>query len=638
MCGIVAMFSKEKPISALALTKATQRLNHRGPDYQSQWIASHQRVGLGHTRLSIIDLTTGNQPLTNEDEQLHLIANGEFYDFERIQRELKQRGHRLLTHSDSEIVLHLYEEFGTQCLHHLRGEFAFILWDESKQLLFAARDRFGIKPLFYSIVDDTLYLASEAKALFAAGVPARWDRESFFQQLFVYVNPDRTLFEGVYQVPPGHYLLATPQGIQIVRYWDLDYPRTDAPTPAFRSDAEYIEQFRETLDEAIRIRLRADVPIGCFLSGGVDSSSILGMAAKHSAEPIRGFTVTFEGTPYDEGPIARETAAHVGAHFQSVPLNQSDFADHIADAIWHAETLGINPHGVARYIQSRAVHDSGYKVVLSGEGSDEILAGYSHARQDLLHNHTEGLGAKTIQQVLGEKVANNSASRATLPNNTPAALASVQQTLGFIPSWLKEIAVNRSFFHILLASDYASEFAHRDAYGMFLNQFDVQGQLKERSPVIQSLYLWSKSILPNYILFAERLEMAHALEVRLPFLDHHVFELVRDMPVSMLIRGMKEKYVLREAARPFLTDTVYARPKHPFTAPPATLTTNNQLYTLIQDSLRSSEMASVPFFDQGVVIALLDELPSMPERKRIALDSILLMLLGTYFLQTRYNL
>jgi asparagine synthase (glutamine-hydrolysing) len=327
MCGIVAMFSKEKPISALALTKATQRLNHRGPDYQSQWIASHQRVGLGHTRLSIIDLTTGNQPLTNEDEQLHLIANGEFYDFERIQRDLKQRGHRLLTHSDSEIVLHLYEEFGTQCLHHLRGEFAFILWDESKQLLFAARDRFGIKPLFYSIVDDTLYLASEAKALFAAGVPARWDRESFFQQLFVYVNPDRTLFEGVYQVPPGHYLLATPQGIQIVRYWDLDYPRTDAPTPALCSDAEYIEQFRGTLDEAIRIRLRADVPIGCFLSGGVDSSSILGMAAKHSAEPIRGFTVTFEGTPYDEGPIARETAAHVGAHFQSVPLNQSDFAD-----------------------------------------------------------------------------------------------------------------------------------------------------------------------------------------------------------------------------------------------------------------------------------------------------------------------
>ncbi|MCL1467450.1 asparagine synthase-related protein [Argonema galeatum] len=190
----------------------------------------------------------------------------------------------------------------------------------------------------------------------------------------------------------------------------------------------------------------------------------------------------------------------------------------------------------------------------------------------------------------------------------------------------------------VLAPDYASEFANRDVYGNFLNQFDVTGQMEGRSPIIQSLYWWSKSILPNYILFAERLEMAQAIEVRLPFLDHHLFELVRQMPISILIREMKEKYVLREAARPFLTDTVYSRPKQPFTAPPASLTTNNQLYSLIQDSLRSSAMESVPFFDQKTAIALLDELPLMPERKRIALDSIWLMLLGTYFLHTRYNL
>ncbi|GET41103.1 asparagine synthase (glutamine-hydrolyzing) [Microseira wollei] len=612
MCGIVGILSKEKPISADALATATQQLNHRGPDCQNQWIADHQKVGLGHARLSIIDLSTGNQPIANEDEQLHAVVNGEFYDFERIQQDLKQRGHRLRTHSDSEIVLHLYEDFGTQCLSDLRGEFAFILWDESKQTLLAARDRFGIKPLFYSIVNNTLYLASEAKALFAAGIPARWDRESFFQQLFAYVNPDRTLFAGVYQVPPGHYLLARPQGLKIVRYWDLYYPTTDAINPS-HNDAEYIEQFRDRLDEAIRIRLRADVPVGCFLSGGIDSSSVLGMAAKHSAEPIRAFTVTFDGTPYDEGAIARETAAQVGADFQPIPLAQSDFATHISDTVWYAETLGINPHGVARYLQSRTVHNSGYKVVLSGEGSDEILAGYSHARQDLLH-----INAAT--------------------KNTPSALASVQQTLGFVPSWLKEIAVSRSFFHILLAPDYAAEFAQRDVYGTFLNQFDVPGQMQGRSPVIQSLYLWSKSILPNYILFAERLEMAHAVEVRLPFLDHHLFELVRNMSVEMLIRGIKEKYVLREAARPVLTDTVYTRPKQPFTAPPATLTTNNQLYKLIQDSLRSDAMASVPFFDQKTAIQLLDELPQMPERKRIALDSILLMILCTYFLHTRYNL
>lgn len=630
MCGIVAIFSKKEPISTDALAIATRRLHHRGPDQNRQWIAPHGLVGLGHTRLSIVDLVTGDQPIANEDEQLHLIVNGEFYDYERIQRELEQRGHRLRTRSDSEIALHLYEEFGTHCLHHLRGEFAFILWDESNQLLFAARDRFGIKPLFYTIVGDTLYLASEAKALFAAGVSAHWDHESFFQQLFLYVNQDRTLFEGVYQVPPGHYLMATPYGIQIVRYWDLDYPTVDTPAPR-RNDTEYIEQIRHKLEEAVQIRLRADVPVASFLSGGVDSSTVLGIAAKYTPESIRAFTVSFDDVGYDEGAIASETATYVGADFQVIPLNQSDFADHIADAIWHAETLDINLRGVARYIQSSAVHDAGYKVVLSGEGSDEIFAGYGHIRQDLQYT-------KAMQQGLGETLGKNSTAGATSINSTPAFLASVQQTLGFVPSWLKNVAVDRAFFHVLLAPDYAFEFAKQDVYRVFLNQFDLQGQLIGRDPVIQSLYLWSKSILPNYSLFAERLEMAHAVEIRVPFLDHHLFELVREIPVSLLTHGTREKYVLREAARPFLTDTVYVRPKHPFTAPPTTLTTNNRFYTLMQDCLRSSVMASVPFFDQTAVIALLNKLPTMTERQQIALESTFMMLLSTYFLQSQYNL
>ncbi|MBW4435395.1 MAG: asparagine synthase (glutamine-hydrolyzing) [Pelatocladus maniniholoensis HA4357-MV3] len=619
MCGIVAMFSKGEPISTEALAKATQRLSYRGPDKQCQWIAAHQQVGLGHTRLSIIDLTTGDQPITNEDSQLHVIVNGEFYDFERIQGELKQKGHRLSTHSDSEIVLHLYEEFGTQCLNHLRGEFAFILWDESKQLLFAARDRFGIKPLFYTIVGDILYLASEAKALFAAGVPARWDHESFFQQLFLYANQDRTLFAGVYQVPPGHYLLGTRHSVKLVRYWDLDYPRDDDSKPR-STNTEYIEQIRHKLEEAVKIRLRADVPVGSFLSGGLDSSAVLGIAAKHSSQTVRAFTVTFDEAGYDEEAIARETAARVGVDFQPILLKQSDFADHITDAIWHAETLDTNSRGVARYLQSRVVHDSGYKVILSGDGSDEIFAGYGHVKQDLRLNHTK------------QKLEN------TLPNSTPVFLASVQQTLGFVPSWLKNVAVDRAFFPILLAPDYALKFAKQDVYRLFLEQFDFPGQLAGRNPIIQSLYLWSKSILPNYSLFAERLEMAHAVEIRVPFLDHHLFELVREMPVSLLTHGMQEKYLLREAARPFLTDTVYHRPKHPFTAPPATLTSNNRLYTLMQESLRSSAMASIPFFDQKTVIALLDKLPTMTERQRIALDSTLLILLSTYILHTQYHL
>ena len=224
MCGIVAVYSRREPLSEETLRRATKSLYHRGPDGQRQWISRNSRVGLGHARLSIIDLSTGDQPIASEDERTRIVANGEFYGYEAIQRELESRGHQLRTRSDSEIALHLYEELGPQCLHQLRGEFAFAIWDEKQNCLFAARDRFGIKPLFYAWHRDTLYIASEVKALFAAGVPARWDHESVYQSVSFGGHQMRTLYDGVYLVPPGHYLIATEKHLQITRYWDFNYP------------------------------------------------------------------------------------------------------------------------------------------------------------------------------------------------------------------------------------------------------------------------------------------------------------------------------------------------------------------------------------------------------------------------------
>ena len=259
MCGIAALFSRRDPISAAVVARATQSLFHRGPDGQRYWIAKDKRVALGHARLSIIDLTTGDQPIASEDESIRVIVNGQFYAYESIQRELEKAGHRLRTRSDSETALHLYEDLGTQCLHRLRGEFAFVLWDEPHRSIFAARDRFGIKPLFYAFHRETLYLASEVKALFAAGVPARWDAESVFHSVEYGGHQIRTLFDGVFQVPPGHYLLATEKHVHLIRYWDFDYPRAEA-TAALRSDADCIAEFRQALEDAVRLRLRADVP------------------------------------------------------------------------------------------------------------------------------------------------------------------------------------------------------------------------------------------------------------------------------------------------------------------------------------------------------------------------------------------
>ena len=641
MCGIAALFSPSKPISSQALWRATRALHHRGPDSHGSWISPNHRVGLGHARLSIIDLSTGDQPIANEDGSVHLIVNGEFYDFERQRRELEQRGHRFRTRSDSEIALHLYEEYGTHCVEHLRGEFAFVLWDERNQVLFAARDRCGIKPLHYTVHDGTVYLGSEAKALFAAGVPARWDSEYFYQHATGPAMADRTLFEGVQQVPPGHYLIAGRSGIRLYRYWEFNYPPADELAAQKRDEGSYIEEFAAVFEEAVRLRMRADVPVGCYLSGGLDSCATLGFAARNSSSPIQAFTLTFDQAAYDEGDIAREMAARAGANFHPIPIKQSDNADHFEDALWHSETLFSNGHGVSKFLLSRAVRDAGYKVVYTGEGSDEILGGYVHFRSDMLQHNTQGQDPAEVKRLLEQLEAANMVSRGVLsPAGDTGSLESVERLLGFIPGCLKVFAAQGQQRLQLLAADFKAQFDGRDSARLFLDGFDLPAVLHGRDPLNKSLFVWAKSFLPTYILnlLGDRMEMAHSIEGRVPFLDHHVVECASRAPVSMKIRGLTEKYLLREAARPVITDTVYRRQKHPFIAPPVTMTPTERFHEMMQDTLRSSVLGSVPFYDQKKVIALLDRLPSMPEPDLIAWDGILMSVLSACVLQQRFKL
>ncbi|MBW4588162.1 asparagine synthase (glutamine-hydrolyzing) [Aetokthonos hydrillicola Thurmond2011] len=641
MCGIVGLFSKHKPISESSLRRGMDCLKHRGPDGQNFWISGDQRVALGHTRLSIIDLENGEQPITNRDETLRIVVNGEFYDFERVQRDLKRWGNEFKTNSDSEIALHLYNEFGTQCLHHLRGEFAFIIWDERHDLLFAARDRFGIKPLYYTTYGDVLYLASEVKALFKAGVEACWDHESFWQFEHGLLAPGRTFFANVHQLPPGYFLLASRYGMQLHRYWDFNYPLIHDSLPQYTED-DYIEQLRHTLDEAIQLRLKADVPVSFYLSGGLDSSTVLAMAARHSPSPVTAFTIAFDHEGYNEEPLAREMAAHTGANLQTVPIVHSDLAEHFADSIWHCEMLCINGNTAAKYLLSRAVRDAGYKVLLTGEGSDEIFGGYAHFRQDMLLYNQQGQDEQTVKLLLEKLTLSNKASVGLLlaKNNSSQALSSIQPLLGFVPSWIQASAESYLTALPLYSSEFIAQFSHKDAYRLFFNQIDVEGQLKGREPVHQSLYLWSKTILPNYLLrlLGDGVEMAHSIEGRLPFLDHKVVELVCKMPASLKIRGLTEKYVLREAAKPLITDTMYNRQKHPFLAPPSTLKRKEPLQQLVQDTLRSSGMSCLPFYNHAAVIRLLDELPTMSESQLTSIETILMKILSAYILQERFGL
>ena len=641
MCGIVAFHSDDKPVSSSLLHQALSTLEHRGPDGQQIWVSPTQDAGLGHARLAIIDFQTGQQPLANEDEQVHAVVNGEFYDFERIRRELEQRGHRFRTRTDSEILIHLYEEYGAHCVQHLRGEYAFVLWDQRTRKMIAGRDRFGIKPLYYSTIDGTTVFASEVKALFAAGLGAAWDAERFVQRMLTsWYAPDQTLFRGVRQVPPGHYMILSEGEAKLYRYWDFDFSADGGDIGTSASEEERVEHFRSVFDEAVRLRLRADVPVGCYLSGGLDSSAVIGFAAHHLKQPIRAFSLSFAEADYDEQAIARETAAHVNAEFTMIPVTPGNLADDFAEAVRYTEQPFVNSHCVAKFRLSRAVRDAGYRVVLTGEGADEVLGGYPHFRRDMLLYNRQGQDPAAIASLLADLERSNAISKGFLmPGGEALSLRGPQNVLGFVPSWLETFAATGFMQKPFIAPDYLNARCADPFFGL-LDTMDVHGQLHGRAPVHQSLYLWSKTVLPNYILtvLGDRMEMAHSIEGRLPFLDHHVVEAACRLPVSLKIRGMVEKYALREAAKPFLTDTVYRRQKHPFLAPPAVSDLGNPLQDLIQATLRGTAFRSIPFFDHAKIIALLDSLPTLLPEQRRPFDALFIMLTSAGLLTEQFDI
>jgi asparagine synthase (glutamine-hydrolysing) len=606
MCGIVAIYSYDSPLDEGALAQATRILAHRGPEDESIWISPDRLVGLGHRRLSIVDLVTGRQPVVNETGSIRAVVNGEFYEFEDIRSRLEAKGHRFQTKSDSEILVHLYEDHGPEALHFLRGEFAFVLWDDDRKMLLAGRDRFGIKPLFYSETTERAMFASEVKALLAAGAPRDWDVESIYQQVFIFADQDRTLFKGIRQVPPGCLIEIRGTDKAVRRYWNLDYPKADECEPV--EEFRVVERVRELLDESVRVRLRADVPVSSFLSGGIDSSAVLGLASRFHNRPVCCFTISFDDSDYDELRVAERTAAAMKVPIKEIFMGPEESVRHFVDAVWHAETFGVNWHGIARYLLCLSIRSEGYKVALTGEGGDETFAGYLQLRQDL--PQVAGAGARDI-----------------------GGLDEVQRQLGFVPSWIQKLAASRSLFSVFLAEPPAW-----NPYAKFVEQLRCDRQLQGRHPVHQSLYLWVKSVLLNYILFAERLEMAHAVETRMPLLDHHLFEYVRTLPIEYLIRGATEKYVLRCAARDAVTEEVYRRPKHPFLAPSALRTGAEVLQTFIQDTLRSSTFCSMPIFDAAAVHAVLDRLASIPDAQRHNVDTALLMMASACVLQDRYRL
>lgn len=443
MCGIAGSFSST-PLPDTAsdvLESQLETIVHRGPDGNGKYLLRSEGVALGHTRLAINDLEGGHQPLHAVDERYVLTTNGEFYDFKQLRSTLMAEGDRFLTKSDSEIAIGLYRKFGLDFTSFLRGEFAFALYDKTEDELILLRDRFGVRPLFFWVSPDktTIVYGSEAKAVLAhPDVPRKLDAKAALHQLMQTIAPGMSAFEGIESLAPGHFLKIRKRDgrleIEQHRYWDFEFPHEEARPEKF-DEQEYIEQVREVLIRSIVLRLEADVPVGCYLSGGIDSCCILGLATGAMQSPTKAYTISFDDDSYDEAPIAREMAESMSADQEVIHLRADDlYGENYVKTVWHAERTFYNTLGVAKNLMSKRVWDSGYRCVITGEGADELFAGYPALKRDMfLHGLShESESAREEYQAALER--NNQLFKGAILAENQRQHASWESLCGFTPS------------------------------------------------------------------------------------------------------------------------------------------------------------------------------------------------------------
>lgn len=611
MCGLAASFGAGPRDETAALRAALSAMAHRGPDGEGWVSLAGGQAWLGHRRLALIDRTGGTQPLANEDGSVWVVVNGEVYGDERLRRDLEARGHRLRTRSDSEILVHLYEEQGAGMLDGLVGEFAFVLFDQRAGRILAGRDRFGIKPLLWAEQGGRLLFASEAKGLFALGVRPEWDLHGVFHTVaHQYLPPARTLFQGITALPPGCGFAASLGAPgRVFRYHRLSVPASLAPAdPRAARD-----EVRAHLTTAVNQRLRAEVPVGVYLSGGVDSAAVLALAAAAPAPgpaALRAFGVVFDVAPYDEGAAAQAMAAHVGVPFTPVPVSQADLVTGLPAAVRFAEGLAINGQLVAKHHLARAARAGGVVAVLTGEGADEAFLGYPHLRLDYL-----GAAAERAEDGITRGLM--------IPGAGPLpALAPVAARLGFVPTFLQAKAAFGERLAALLHPGVRSGLP-----GVFDRLLDALGETEPlpdpaAAPVTVAAWLWTRLALAGYILrtLGDGTEMAAGIEGRTPFLDHRLFACALRLPVALRIAaGGREKAVLRDAVADLLPPEVTARPKQPFLAPPV-LAGGGQ-FAAARDLLLEA-IPYAPFFDAGAVRAWIDGLAGADAPTRGAAEPV----------------
>lgn len=565
MCGIIGVLNlaNPQPVEKSTLLQMLAMIRHRGPDgfglYQDEY------ASLGSARLSIIDIAGGDQPIGNEDGSLWIVFNGEIFNYVELRPDLEARGHRFSTNSDTEVIIHLYEEYGPECVQRLNGQFVFAIWDNRSRSLFVARDRLGIRPLFYTQSQGRLLFGSEIKTLLSVpGVRAELDAHSL-DQIFTFWSTlaPRTAFRDIFELPPGHFMQVRGGEIRVQSYWSLDFSRSGS---ANRPVQDYQDELQSLLIDATRIRLRADVPVGAYLSGGLDSSTTTAIIRNYTNAPLDTFSISFSDPDFDESAFQRQMADFLGTQHQVVYIRHEDIGEMFPDVIWHTEIPMLRTAPVPLYRLSQLVRENQYKVVMTGEGADEFLGGYDIFKEAMIRRFWARRPDSQLRPLLFNRlypeIRHMPNSSAYLASFFGAGLTdTTARDYSHQVRWRNTTRTKRFFSDRLKAAAVGNDSVMDDlAFPLGFDGWDALSQAQ---------YLESAIFLPQYLLSSQgdRVGMAHSVEGRFPFLDYRVVEFCCALPPSLRLFGLNEKYLLRRIASQWLPAEIWTRRKRPYRAP-----------------------------------------------------------------------
>lgn len=607
MCGIAGLLAigSGAPPSRAGVSAMIDTLGHRGPDGSTTFVDG--AVALAHARLSIIDLEGGWQPIANEDETVSVVLNGEIFNYIELREALQRRGHRFRTASDTEVIVHLYEDHGEDFVLHLNGQFAIALWDSRRQRLVLARDRTGIRPLYYVRQAQRLAFASEVKALFAAGAVVRRIEPMALAQLFTWwapLAPD-TVFEGVQALPPGHVMVVGVDGsAHQKRYWDWDFGEIRPDSQ--RGGDDFAEELHALLVDAVRLQLRADVPVGAYLSGGLDSSVITSIISRHTSTPLRTFSLTFEDAEFDESHFQQQMVQYLGTQHSAMRCTRADIAAAFPRAIWHTESPVVRTAPVPLMLLARHVRECGYKVVLTGEGADEVFGGYDLFKEAKIRRWLARSPGSKIRPRILERLY-------PYLKNSPAASGVFTQR--FFSQGLDQID-QPWFAHMprMTTTQRIWQFLHPDVQEK-LRGWNAGAALRATLPpdidrwlpMGRDQYVEAHTLMTGYLLSSQgdRVSMAHSIEGRYPFLDHRVIEFANRLPSKYKLQGLAEKWLLKRAMRGEIPEPIRRRSKQPYRAPDsASFFENGRPVGYVAELLSPQRIKESGLFDAQAVTKL----------------------------------